>query len=650
MPLRVNQPGWKPPHQEKKKGTGKLGASIRIALLVSLLIHVVPVGPQVWAKIQQWLGGEVPKAESEPGPEGGVRSEAELQAAREALVKQALEQRKAGALKLGEFILSADALDAEAEGDPFDQAEVRERLQQRCARLESKLKSADVVHAVQDSFRDLPYSAAVNRMSRMLLQGVGACGATTHLIAACLYDLGRREHLALRYWGGVNARGATHITPTWKQGDKVYDLAEGQPVYEGGAVFPAHEVIEAYARAHGILPQLEGERGGEPAIDAAAAHDFSYPPNTDVFAVGEAPLFSERAKSVSEERRPVADYLGVAAGGGAVVPSGGFSPISDDWLETAASEMGQSYQLPALSVGNRRARDPMCPVTVDLLFEKGVVVTTPSGSSRVDLVPTPSEAGLAYLSGVIARYEHFARRSAEADRIIADACLTVAYDWAAPRYAAAGYSVISHEATDRARRHAKRARENLEQLRRGSDGDLILQLSRKDSHWTLIAIGGGIDALLEMEERVTTDTLSPLRSAEPDEGEVMPDPSRTQALLSERSQVKRLVDAKLSVWQRMSLSYSAYRLSLDDELDVEVPEGSWLAKGSADHARVMKVGAEHGFFGDAYITAYLDLAKNQGATEKDLTKLRADLESVAKMQRAFLRQVEKKEPREPQTR
>lgn len=130
----------------------------------------------------------------------------------------------------------------------------------------------------------------------------------------------------------------------------------------------------------------------------------------------------------------------------------------------------------------------------------------------------------------------------------------------------------------------------------------------------------------------------------------MPDPSRTQALLSERSQVKRLVDAKLSVWQRMSLSYSAYRLSLDDELDVEVPEGSWLAKGSADHARVMKVGAEHGFFGDAYITAYLDLAKNQGATEKDLTKLRADLESVAKMQRAFLRQVEKKEPREPQTR
>ena len=300
--LGVSKPA--PPPQMRRPSSTRILAA---AAALSVLIHFAPMGVQHgWAWLKGALTGKHEsdqRATDAPSEAVKFRSKAEIDRARRKLVEEALAARKAGGLVLGDFLLHADALDAEEARVALDSAQARRLFDERCAELRTRLKMQDVVPAVTDTFADFAYSMAVNRMSDMLLSKVGACGPTTQLIAACMYDAKQRDGLSLRYWGGVNQSGTTHVTATWTQDGVETDLANSARVDSGGTKIDPEQLIEAYARAHGIMPALpQVSSGPKPRFDAAATADFQYPPNKDVFDSGEVPLFSERRAATPGRR------------------------------------------------------------------------------------------------------------------------------------------------------------------------------------------------------------------------------------------------------------------------------------------------------------------------------------------------------------
>ncbi len=573
-----------------------------LAIFVSVLVHGAVLGPRVWVWLTHTLmrrsagGARVPSATNQPV----FRSREQIQKARRELVRRALADRKAGGLRLGRFVIAADALDAEEQHARIDVRATRRRYDARCNKLRDELRrDPSVVVATQRAFSDLAYSVAVNRMSEMLRSGVGACGPTAQLMASCLYDLGRRDGLALHYWGGVNAAGVTHITATWRQDGVRFDLASSALVRKGGVEFPADQLIEAYARAHGILPPLPGGVPARPPRDEAMVASFSYPPNDDVFASGEPPLFRRRSAS---GRAASASFL-------------------DDAVDGASPAYLIGYGGLVVAAGR-------CPLRPGVLYPARVDLTTASGSSRVELVRVPTAPELSWMAGVLARYDTHAPRGTKLERLTTSACLALSYDWAATRFAVAGYYDIARESERRAHQDLQTARRLHRELQKEQGAAFPRELDQTADQWTLIAFKEGADTLLSLE------TGKP-RTAQPDyDGRQ----GRMDALLLSDTTRDSLIRAapRLGLDQRVVLLGLVATLSVKHP-EIQLPQSPWLDRGLAAYQRMLEaLGPNgHAFEAEEFARRQLDVLRAVGATDTEVRERQRQFAEAAKALRLW---------------
>lgn len=583
-----------------------------LALLLSGLLHTAPAAlPRAYTWVTRVLAGRSaePEVNVTLGNKATFRSPEEIQRARRELVTRALSDRAAGRLRLGRFLLAADALDAEEERAELDLAEAQKRYDTLCAKLERELgRDPSVVVASGRAFSDLAYSSAVHRLSDLVLTGVGACGPAAQIRGACLYDLRRRHGLALRYWGGVNTQGATHVTATWREDAVTFDLVTAAPVHAGGVSLPPDRLIEAYARAHGILPPpAHGER---PRVDEAAVASFAYPTNDDVFEA-DAPLFAKRASGAAS----TPDGAGTRARAAPV------EMLSDDTLDA----------LPPSHVQGSMAGAPKlvrCPLRPQSLHHARVDLTTPSGTSQVELVRVPSDAALSVIAQVVARYERDAPRAKKLDRLTTHSCLALAYDFAATRFAAAGRQVIAREAARRATRQLKAARELLDEIRRSNPG-YARDLDTQADHWTLIAFDEGAKTLLSME-------MHPDEESEP-RIELFADRMlRRYALLLFDATREQLVRAapELTLNHRVTLVGMVVTL-LRTHPEIEPTANSWLARAVEAYERMLDamVAGDLAFVSEDYAKRQIELLRALGATEEQLDTQRKATEILKQRRR-----------------
>ena len=223
---------------------------------------------------------------------------------RRELVERARAERVAGRLSLGAFLLRAGAIDAREDGRAFDETRARGLYEARLARLR-EASPDEVRDAIAAVFSDLHYlGRAGGSMGEALLARGGSCEPLSHLLAAALHDAGGAAHAYLRFYGGGSESGATHLAPVYRAGEEEHDLLAGAPARRGGSLFPAADLVEVYARVHGLSIDPgapgdmasgggDGESAEPPEREARTLVD-GYPANHDRFP-GTTPLYADRA-------------------------------------------------------------------------------------------------------------------------------------------------------------------------------------------------------------------------------------------------------------------------------------------------------------------------------------------------------------------
>jgi hypothetical protein len=142
-------------------------------------------------------------------------------------------------------------------------------------------------------------------MGDALLEGGGACEALTHLIVAAVHDTGHPDRARFRFYGGETEGGTTHVAPVLGDGTEEIDLLTGAASTRTGAMIAGADLVDAYARAHGVDPPLRPARGAETGPQAEGAEHpprssmvDGYPPNADRYP-GAVPLYAGRAVQAS---------------------------------------------------------------------------------------------------------------------------------------------------------------------------------------------------------------------------------------------------------------------------------------------------------------------------------------------------------------
>lgn len=614
--------------QARPPASPRGGAAV-LALALSAGLHALPWGGP---RIADWLGpaalGPVQAEGAAGAPAPAFRSQQQLDEARRELVRRALADREGGRLALGRFVLDADALDAEEARVGLDSSEARRRYEARCLTYREAAQGGTVLDAVETAFGDIAYSIAVTRLSDLLLAGVGACGPSAQLLASCLYDSGHRDGLALRYWGGLGATGTAHVTATWSDGRRTLDLTEGGPVQRGGASMPADQLVEAYARAHGLLPPLEGPVARDdatPDADVTASERFAYPPNSDVFESGSVPLFAEARRRTSP--RPASSSAPTTN----VRPQGALSAGSPGSPTDLDDELWQDFSWPLLYAGGDADDEVRCPLDPRALAASTATLLRDADSTRVELVPVLGPRSLGYAASVLDWYERRAPRQTGVERLVLEACLVLGYRWAGVRFAAAGYVAVSRESFLRAERHLRRAKSEHEVVLGSTPGDLPQALLEEPDHWVLIAFEDGANTLLEIELAIAhggddTSLTRPHWSRD----------RRTRALLSSASTAARLFEraASYPFEERIHLIgilATAQLSGLDSEL--ELPESGFIPASLAAYDRLLAVMREPEVDPDLYYERWAEVMNAAGATPADLAKLEKEMERARQIMR-----------------
>lgn len=191
-----------------------------------------------------------------------------LQAERRALIEEARAERRAGKLSLGRFILRGNRIDAEERGIEFDLAEAEARFQEKVAALREAIQNGpgDVKHAAPEVFAELKYHGQPGGlMGSALLDGGGSCEQIAQLVASAVFDAGRPDAAFLRFYGAPMSDGVAHLAPIALENGEEHDLMSGRAALLRGTRLPVAELIEIYARAHGLAPSAAPGQGGAPA-------------------------------------------------------------------------------------------------------------------------------------------------------------------------------------------------------------------------------------------------------------------------------------------------------------------------------------------------------------------------------------------------
>jgi hypothetical protein len=416
----------------------------------------------------------------------------------------------------------------------------------------------------------------------------------------------------LHYWGGVGASGATHVTATWNEREVSIDLATGKPRQAGGIAISPSELVEAYARAHDLLPPLPGlaaaERGTSPRIDAAAVARFAYPPNPDVFEGGEAPIFAKR--------RTVASAANGSPGAGS-----GSAParllLGDELFRDLSFEV-----LPG--AGTFPTKELPCLLEPPALYGRQVAITTTAGASLVELVPVVSDQGLTTIGAALARYEREAPRKTRVQRLTRHTCLALAYEWAAVRFVAAAQVRVASEAARRGKRHQTQAEQLHAALKRELGAGFLEQLGTNRDHWTLVAISHGATSLIELEQRAAKlrrkgdDTrLEPWV--------YMHQEHRLKALLAKPEHRQRVFEVSpgFSLSQKLALIGVLMSLKLTAP-ELELPESGWIPRALTAYEAMLTAMPRHAGVGthERYYEQHIALLRALDASASEVGKQR----------------------------
>ncbi len=400
---------------------------------------------------------------------GRAARPARAQVERERLVREARAERARGELRLGEFLLAANAIDAAEENVAFDLPGAQRAFASRVTALAGALGRRPVTEAVSSVFADLKYTGIPGgRMGDALLAASGSCEPTSQLVAAALHDAGLGDKAALRYYGGAIA-GITHLAAVVDEEGSERDLMAGEPSRPGGARFAAGDLIEVYARAHGLAARETAAAaattaGSKPLFDVPPTKTLAlgFPSNGDKFD-SPLPLFGTRA--VAPPTRP-----GERGGEEDV------APVSDGGDATAC----------------------VMHLPVALLDPPAAIGTTRSGGAfRVDLVRQPSEADLERVASTIVHVESWRSRSSldPVESLIVDACLAGLYDRAALELSLAGRADVARRAMTESSLIRERSRSAVTSAleQRGADGAKIRRSILLSSHgraWVLLFLDG----------------------------------------------------------------------------------------------------------------------------------------------------------------
>ena len=305
------------------------------ALAISGFLHGVVLYPEYsvrpFVKMSAYM--------SDKYSEYKARKEKEaIQEERKKLIAQARKDLKKGILRLGEFMLKGNHLDAREEGRPFDISKARQLKEGYEAKFGYEISAGKVVpQATPEVFKDIDYYGRPGgKMALALMEKMGSCEQLSHLIASVVYDTADKEHIYLRNYG-ANSEGIAHIAPVFVQGTVEYDLLAGaiakkkQSGEYAGYKFHASGLVEAYARAHDLAPlvaenkrgQCKGQSGatGEEGKKARSGltipkgepSGFGYEGASDSYGEGVPPLFAKNA---------VKRFTGAEQKEGEVLPAG----------------------------------------------------------------------------------------------------------------------------------------------------------------------------------------------------------------------------------------------------------------------------------------------------------------------------------------
>lgn len=446
-----------------------LGASrarIAVAVALSVIVHGVfgavtdrgdPRPLQVGRR-----GVQVAASANAAGARRGAAD-----AMRRAWYARAMADAGAGRLSLGSTLLHANAIDAYAEGTPFDLEAARRAYDARRARFREARQENDARRSAFATFDDLSYAGTPGgRMGDLLLQARGACEPLSHLVVAVLFDEGVHG-VSFRYYGG-SVGGITHLAPILRQDQDEVDLMSGDLALPGGATFAPREIIEVYARAHGIVeapPRRAREEDGGVFGSVAATRtlDRGYPPDDTRFE-GAFPLFAEQAM-----RAP--------------------RPLSS----RRADANGQRYH------DNASLNDDFPHCTSLLRFasldDVAIPLATPSGTASISFEIAPRPEALERIAGFAHALEVYRDDEDRIVRIAALACLAGVYQRAARDFGLAGKDEIAARAAREARRAQEEGSASLTASTSVPGGRAAL-LARFDDEapgesWSLLFLPGG---------------------------------------------------------------------------------------------------------------------------------------------------------------
>lgn len=385
------------------------------------------------------------------------------------LLTSAREALSRGELRLGQFLIEAQELDAIAEGAAYPKDLAEKRYEDRVRALREALARGDVEDAVPEVFGDLSYHGTPGgRVADALAQGGGSCEQIAPLIAAAAWDAGVRG-VALRFWGGAGRDGVAHVAPVVRHGNGEHDLMTGKASYRGGVLLRPEELIEVHARLHaqdGPRTTSPEQHGGE-AQPKRASMIAGFPKNDDVYP-GSMPLFARRA--VQGRSQP----------GAALQEQPGDDPLQD------SRRCGYFVRMAAL--------DPL------------VVHARGSAGGLIELEPrrTPlperleNEAALLRHASLIASD----RASRHGDRLMAWACVVALGESAAVDFALAGEHELASAAMGQAREAASRGREMARQWASATEWERARVRADLAEHagrtWLLLRIEGGEEVLIDL--------------------------------------------------------------------------------------------------------------------------------------------------------
>ncbi len=429
-----------------------------------------------------------------------ARRAVELREERAALVRGARSSLAAGHLALGAFLLEASRIDAEVNGIDLDSAVAGQRYAERLSALRAALSGkTGVAAAVPKVFGDLKYYGRPGGlMASALTDGGGSCEQVSQLVAAAVYDAGRPAEVALRHYGGVMDDGAAHVTPVAITKDGELDLMTGLPVVPGGVRVAAEELVEIYARAHGLAPPLPasvsragdqgaGQGGGDaggrdpgraaekPSKDTPSRPTLAagFPRNADRFP-GSLPLYAARA-------------------------------VRDPTREPAVLGDAESTELQAKHCAYFLRIAMLSPPSVD------VVLGGASGVLGVEPRRVPVPLRLERESVLLRAAETVASSygADPVDRLMSWACLAVLGDTAAVDFSLAREHALAGEAVSAGKRGRERGKAALAAIawsgEEGARAAKKLSMDYGGRTWILLALEGGDRVVFDLVNRSTRD-------------------------------------------------------------------------------------------------------------------------------------------------